>query len=45
MTGINYGKVRKYFAGLVKGLGDESGMGVVEVVLIIIEKYFISYSL
>ena len=36
MTGINYGKVRKYFAGLVKGLGDESGMGVVEVVLIII---------
>lgn len=24
---------------------DESGMGVVEVVLIIIEKYFISYSL
>ena len=44
MAGINFVKVRKYFAGLVKGLGDESGMGVVEVVLIIIEIFIFNVS-
>lgn len=28
--------IRKYFKELISGLGDESGMGVVEIVLIII---------
>lgn len=39
MKKINIKREIKEFAA------DETGMGVVEIVLIIIEKYFISYSL
>jgi hypothetical protein len=36
---------KKFWNGVNTFMHDESGMGTVEIILIIVEKYFISYSL